>query len=126
MPLAARPGFSIAAAVVCATAFALGGCAKPVPAERLAYVGEWTAPVMELEIGSDGQVEYHRHQDGWNRSISAPLKEFDGNDFIVGMGPFTTRFVVSMPPHLDGTSWKITVDGVELTRVTSGGVAGGI
>lgn len=35
----------------------------------------------------------------------APLKTFKGDDFVVAAGP-----------HRDGAAWKMTVDGVELTR----------
>jgi hypothetical protein len=30
----------------------------------------------------------------------------------------STEFVVSAPPHEDAGVWKMTVDGVELTRVS--------
>lgn len=51
-----------------------------------------------------------------NKSIDAPLKEFQGDNFVVGVGPIATTFVVSARPHQDGSAWKMTVDGVELTK----------
>jgi hypothetical protein len=96
--------------------FALGGCAKPLPPERAAYVGQWRGPSMELLITQEGRVLYKRVQGSAKTKIDAPLKEFVGHDFVVGVGPMSTKFVVSVPPHQDDTNWKMTVDGVELTR----------
>lgn len=97
------------------TAF-LFGCARPIPQEKVAYVGEWHGTAMALLITQDGSVAYRRLEGGVNKSIDGPLKEFEGNNFVVGIGPISTTFVVSAPPHQDGSDWKMTVDGVELTR----------
>lgn len=95
---------------------ALTGCAKPIPAERSAYVGEWHGSAMALLITPDGSVAYRRLEGGVNKSIDAPLKEFEGDNFVVGIGPISTTFVVSKAPHEDAGKWKMTVDGVELSR----------
>jgi hypothetical protein len=97
-------------------ALALIACAKPIPAEKSAYVGEWNGTAMALLITQDGSVAYRRLYQGVNKSINGPLKEFQGDNFVVGVGPFATTFVVSAPPHQDGSNWKMTVDGVELTK----------
>jgi hypothetical protein len=97
----------------------LAGCGVPVPADKAAYVGEWQEPSMYLLITQDGSVRYKRLQGGGSKSIEAPLKGFKGNDFEAGIGPMTTTFVVSKPPHQDGDKWKMTVDGVELTKSAS-------
>jgi hypothetical protein len=45
------------------------------------------------------------------------VKEFEGDNLVVGVGFITTTFVVSTPPYLDENSiWKVIVDGVELTK----------
>lgn len=95
---------------------ALAACAKPVPKEKAAYVGEWNGTAMALLITQDGSVAYRRLEGGVNKSIDGPLQEFKGDDFVVGVGPIATTFVVSAPPHQDGDAWKMTVDGVELTK----------
>ena len=92
------------------------GCAQPLPTDKSAYAGEWHAKDMWLRITSDGRVEYKRRTGGGNTSISAPIQRFEGDNFVVGVGPFNTTFVVAKPPHLDGGVWKMTVDGVELVR----------
>jgi hypothetical protein len=102
--------------IVLLLAAMLAACGKPVPQEKAAYVGEWRAPAMVLLITQDGSVSYKRMEGGASKSIDAPLKAFEGNNFVVGIGPLSTTFAVSVPPHRDGTMWKMTVDGVELTR----------
>ena len=96
---------------------ALVGCAKPLPPEKSSYVGEWQSSTMGLLITQDGHVAYKRLVGpNSSKSVSGPLQAFDGNNFIVGVGPIKTTFVVSAPPHEDRGTWKMTVDGVELTR----------
>ena len=94
----------------------LGACAKPVPPEKHAYVGEWRAPNMTLRISQDGRVVYKRSDGAVRTSIDGPIKDFHGDDFSVGIGFVATTFVVAAPPHADGSVWKMTVDGVELVR----------
>jgi hypothetical protein len=94
----------------------LVACSEPLPADKSTYAGDWRAQGMSLRITQDGQVEYRRRTSGGNNSINAPIQRFEGNNFVVGVGPFNTTFVVSKPPHLDDGVWKMTVDGVELVR----------
>jgi hypothetical protein len=96
---------------------ALAGCSTPVPPDKLAYVGEWKDPAMYLLITADGSVSYKRLKGGASTSITAPLKRFDGDDFVVGIGPMSTTFVVSQPPRSDDKGqWTMVVDGVKLVR----------
>lgn len=103
----------LAVAVLCAL---LCGCGQPVPPDKLSYVGEWETSTMYLLITADGSVRYKRLRAGATTSIDGPLKGFVGDNFDVGLGPFSTTFVVSRPPYQDGDAWKMIVDGVELTR----------
>lgn len=109
---------------LCAAALALllAGCGQPIPPERTAYVGEWRAAAMRLHISQAGRVSYQRQDGASKTSIDAPLKAFVGHDFTVGIGPLTTTFVVSVPPHQKDGQWKMTVDGIELTRMPGGSV----
>jgi hypothetical protein len=92
------------------------GCAEPVPSAKAQYVGDWQGPDMRLAIRQDGMVSYERKRGNSNTTINAPIQRFEGDNFVVGIGPFGTTFVVSRAPHLDGAAWKMTVDGVELVR----------
>jgi len=71
---------------------------------------------MSLLITQDGSVKYERLESGVSKSVSGPLQGFNGNNFDVGFGPLSTTFVVASPPHQDGESTKMTVDGVELIK----------
>src|SRR5689334_7119860 len=94
----------------------LVACAKPVPPPKTTYVGDWRAQNMVLQISAEGYVSYERREGNSRTTVNAPIQSVEGDDFIVGVGPFKTKFVVSKPPHLEGNVWKMTVDGVELTR----------
>jgi hypothetical protein len=73
---------------------------------------------MHLVIAQDGRVEYQRKEGAGTTTINAPIQRFEGYNFEVGLGPISTTFVVAAPPHQDGGSWKMTVDGVELTKAS--------
>lgn len=91
----------------------------PLPADRLDYAGDWRGGGISLRIEPGGRVIYARKDGSMNKSLDAPLKEFKGNNFVVGLAFMKTEFFVAAPPHEEGGSWKMTVDGVELTRITS-------
>lgn len=108
--------------MVLAAALLLAACSKPLPPERAAYVGEWQADSMTLQITQGGEVHYWRQRGSSSTSISAPLQEFAGSDFRVGIGSANTLFVVSVPPHEKDGVWHMTVDGVDLKRVAHGSI----
>ena len=95
----------------------LSGCAVPLPDEKLDYVGDWQSKEMRLLILADGTVAYKRLKNGGSTSVNGPLKEFVGDDFVVGVLFMTTTFDVSSPPKEEGGQWFMTVDGVRLKRV---------
>ena len=105
-------------AMMVAALLLLTACAKPVPPEKSAYVGDWAAPGMSLLITQDGRVDYTRIKGGVTTTLNAPLKKFEGDNFVVGIGLWTTTFVVAKPPHEEAGRWKMTVDDVELTRAS--------
>ena len=80
-------------------------------------MGVWQGQDLHLEITATGHVAYERRKAGGNVSIQAPLQGFEGDDFVVGFGPFSTTFKVSVPPHRDGVRWRMVVDGVPVERV---------
>lgn len=94
----------------------LASCGKPVPKEKSAYVGEWRATNAVLVITADGSVHYERRRGGASTSLDLPLKGFTGNDFEAGLGPMSTTFVVSEPPHQDGDKWKMVVNELEMVK----------
>ncbi len=102
--------------VIAFLAVLLFGCSKPLPSDRQAYVGVWESPEMRLLILADGTVDYKRLKNGGTTSINAPLQEFEGDDFVVGLGFFNTRFEVTQAPHQVNGQWQMVVDGVLLTK----------
>ena len=99
------------------TLFALlAACGKAVPQEKSAYVGEWRATGAYLVITQDGSVHYERRRGGASSSLDMPLKGFTGDNFDVGVGPFSTTFIVSKPPHQDGDKWKMVVNDLEMVK----------
>jgi hypothetical protein len=97
-------------------ALLLAACGNPVPADKAAYVGEWHAKDVDLVITQAGRIEYERRRGTAKTSITAGIKGFEGNNFVVGFGPFSTTFVVTKPPYQEGNAWKMVVDGVELVK----------
>ena len=98
--------------------FLLAGCSHPVPSDKADYVGEWKSKEMYLLILQDGTVSYKRLKNGGTTSVNGPLKEFAGNNFVVGFGFLTTTFEVTQVPKKENDVWKMTVDGVQLTKTS--------
>lgn len=104
------------AALLLSTGLLMAACSEPIPPEKLAYAGEWRGGNVHLVITPEGSVQYERRDGAANISVSAPIQRFEGDNFVVGVGPFNTTFVVSKPPHLVNGQYRMVVDGVELTR----------
>jgi hypothetical protein len=96
----------------------LVACAKPLPSDKSNYAGEWKGGPIYLVITPEGRAVYERKDGNMSKKIDAPVKEFKGDNFVIGVGFMSTEFVVSAPPHEEAGVWKMTVDGVELTRVS--------
>ena len=95
----------------------LSGCtSKPLPPDKKDYIGEWTSEHVYLQITADGFVHYRYQKGTMSKEINAPLKHFEGDDFVVGVGFLTTTFEVSEPPNQDGLNWEMVVDSIELVR----------
>lgn len=90
---------------------------QPIPSDKRAYIGEWKGKDMELNIAASGKLHYKRNQPGKNLDLNVDMLGFNGDNFDVGVGIIRSTFVVSKPPHPDDKKMKMTVDGVELTKV---------
>jgi len=95
----------------------LSGCGVPVPEDKSDYIGEWQSKEMYLLILADGSVDYKRLKNGGTVTITGPLQEFQGDNFIVGVSFMKTTFEVSKVPYQENGVWKMVVDGVELTKM---------
>lgn len=103
-------------AAVLVVVFPTGCSSNPLPADKAAYAGHWKGDGVDLVISSDGRCSYHKTAGSENVEINAPIRSFDGDDFVVGVPMINTTFDVTAPPHEDGGTWKMTVDGHELVR----------
>jgi len=99
--------------------YVFSACSKPVPLEKINYVGEWRSKEMYLLILDDGSVKYKKLNRGGSTEITGPIKEFQGDNFVVGFAFITTTFEVSKPPHQQNGVWYMAVDGVELRKINS-------
>lgn len=106
------PSLALAAGLLSSAA----AWAAPVPADKMNYVGNWQGKDMQLSMTKEGKVEYKRGKPNDQVNLSLDLQGFNGNNFDIGFAFVRTTFVVSKPPHREGGKWKMTVDGVELTR----------
>ncbi len=97
-------------------AIGLLGCGISVPEDKQLYVGQWEGAQTSLRIDADGTVSYERQANPGHVTINAPIQEFRGDDFTVGLPLLTTTFEVSRAPWFEGGRWRMVVDGTELTR----------
>ncbi|GAB2494348.1 hypothetical protein [Arenimonas alkanexedens] len=95
----------------------LAACAKPVPVDYRQYVGHWRGDGTLLVIGADGHADYERATGKSRISIEGVCHTFTENGFKIGVGLLSADFDVSRAPRLVDGRWRMTVDGVELTRV---------
>jgi hypothetical protein len=103
--------------IVLAAFLTLSSCGQPVPDDKAAYVGEWRAPNMSLMLTKEGRVSYKRVKGNGTTTVDGPLRRFEGTNFVVGIPLLSTTFEVSRAPYQEAGTWKMVVDGVELTRV---------
>jgi hypothetical protein len=91
--------------------------AEPLPSDKADYAGQWRGGGMDLLITADGGCAYKRVSAGGSTEVNGPIKRFDGDDFVVGFLFIETTFDVTAAPTETPEGWKMTVDGVEVTRV---------
>ncbi|MBW8310507.1 MAG: hypothetical protein K0M64_00610 [Rhizobium sp.] len=95
----------------------LAACTQPLPAAYADYAGHWRGEGVLLVIAPNGHADYERVREGMRTSIEGPVHGFSASGFRIGLGPLSANFEVQVPPHLAGGRWRMTVDGIELTRV---------
>ena len=94
----------------------LAACAQPVPVDKREYVGHWQGEGVLLVIQANGHADYARARDRRRTSLEGPAHSFTTQGFKIGIGPLSASFRVQSPPRQRDGSWRMTVDGVELTR----------
>ena len=99
---------------------ALVACSQPLPVDKADYVGHWQGEGVRLVIRADGQASYERVKEGRRTSLSGPAHSFTVEGFKIGIGPLSVGFKVGSPPTRTDGEWRMTVDGVVLTRLDLG------
>ncbi|PZO10110.1 MAG: hypothetical protein DCF27_03465 [Lysobacteraceae bacterium] len=95
---------------------AVAACTQPLPVDKRDYIGHWQGEGVRLVVQADGQASYERVKDRRRTSINGPTHSFTTHGFKIGIGPLSASFKVRSPPtQIDG-KWRMTVDGVVLTR----------
>lgn len=93
------------------------GCAKPVPVDHADYIGHWRGEGVLLVIAANGHADYSRVRGSNRTNIEGPAHSFSTDGFKIGIGPLSASFDVQSPPRETPEGWRMTVDGVELTRM---------
>ena len=86
-----------------------------LPADKASYAGLWRGGDLLIQIAADGTVHYERHTGNQTVTLDIPLQKIDDQEFTLGVLFWGTTFKIDVPPHADGDTWKMTVDGVEMT-----------
>jgi hypothetical protein len=89
----------------------------PIPEEKKSYIGTWEGVGFYLTITDNGAVACRRVEGHSTRTLTGPVTDFKGDDFVVGALFITKRFEVQYPPHMEGDDWFMVVDGVELKKI---------
>jgi hypothetical protein len=79
------------------------------------WVGTWTGGGKTLEITATGSCVYEEKTANSSEKFNGWVT-FDGADLVVDVIVMKKQMHVDKAPHLDGTTWKATLDGVELER----------
>ncbi len=96
----------------------LAGCkGEPLPADKKNYAGKWVSSSITLQISPDGEVNYKKEEGKRETTIKGPIKEFDKDNFVVGIWILTTTFEVQKTPFQEEERWVMVVDGNKLYKV---------
>jgi|GEM_PF-2975072 len=90
--------------------------AVPVPADKQAYVGEWTGNGVELSISAGGAVTYKQTNGAYSKSLSGSLIEFVGPSLRIDAFIVKGMVNVEEAPHEDRGVWVMTVGGAKVMR----------
>ena len=79
------------------------------------WVGTWEGGGKTLDIGPTGTAKYTEKTPGSSEELNGSVS-FDGGDMIIDVLVMKKKLHIDRPPHLDGATWKATLDGVEVER----------
>jgi len=114
-------GMMLLSILACKLGKSSDSTANLIPDDKKNYIGEWRGSLpggsFRLSIAPDGSVNYERKEGSKSKSISGgKISKFEGDNFEVKVLLLSTTFKVDKPPHQNGRLWKMTVDGVDVSR----------
>src|SRR5262249_26601909 len=71
--------------VLLTSAAVLSACGRAVPPDKAAHVGEWRSQTVAFLVPQAGTVASKRIKGGLTTSVTAPLRRFEGDNFVVGL-----------------------------------------
>jgi len=91
---------------------------EPVPPDKADYVGTWRSDdgVVTLTIQADGFLTHTKSQGMSNSEFNAPIKAFEDDAIIAGIGPAVQTFKIDKPPKKVKGDWRMMVNDIALTR----------
>lgn len=79
------------------------------------WIGRWEGGGKTFSIGPTGSIEYEEKTPNSSEKFNGSVS-FDGADMVIDVLVMKKRLHVDKSPHLDGATWKATLDGVEVER----------
>ncbi len=89
--------------------------ASALSSTKKEYAGHWEGGGVTLDISSSA-VSYVNKQGNTSTTLNGTLDHFEGDDIVIKILIPTSTLKVTSPPTLTGGEWKMTVEGVEVTR----------
>lgn len=89
--------------------------ASALSSTKKEYAGHWEGGGVTLDISSSA-VSYVNKQGNTSTTLNGTLDHFEGDDIVIKILIPTSTLKVTSPPTLVGGEWKMTVEGVEVTR----------
>lgn len=80
------------------------------------WVGLWQGPHSSLQVNNLGNALFVHNDGSFSVRASGPLQILDENRISIGAGPNAVILKLGMPPHAEGQSMKMLLDGVELSK----------
>ena len=94
-----------------------------IPDDKAAYVGAWSGKDTVLLIEQAGTAAWDTKSGGASTSLTGNITFTDGG-FSIGFPPMALDFAAS-EPALAGSTWKMTVNDIDLQRAAAPGEGGG-
>jgi hypothetical protein len=81
---------------------------EPIPAECIAYVGDWTGDNGSvIVIYQTGRADFKTK----NKSVSGGWVHFDGNEMTIGLLGLKNSWKIEQPPAFENGSWRMQLNG---------------